>query len=134
MRRRNSEAALRHAERRRREDDAPRLSASIPALETLRLELQERRSGISTTEAAHIKHVVVASAPALFLLPCQDPQCKDGGHDVTTAILRALRQALVRFEGEDACQGVVGSAVCQRVLCYVAIAEYRAPAAEPRSH
>ncbi|HEY6561762.1 MAG TPA: hypothetical protein VI072_31045 [Polyangiaceae bacterium] len=125
MRRRNSEAALRHAERRRREDDAPRLAASVPALRSLRIELQERRSGISTTEAAHVKHVVIESAPALFILPCQDPRCTDGGHDVTSVVLRGLQAGMTRLEGEDACNGLVGSTVCQRVLRYVAVAEYR---------
>jgi hypothetical protein len=125
MRRRNSEAALRHAERRQREDDAPRLAASVPALCALRIELQERRSGISTAEAAHTKHVVLEHAPALFILPCQDPRCTDGGHDMTSVILRGLQAGMARMEGEDACNGLVGSAVCQRVLRYVVLAEYR---------
>jgi hypothetical protein len=128
MRRRNNEAAQRHAERRRREDDAPRLTASVPALGGLRLELQERRAGFSTPDAAHIRHIVLASAPALFLLPCQDPRCADGGHDVTSEILRGLQAGKARLEGEDPCNGWIGNTACQRVLHYVAIAEYRAAA------
>ena len=125
MKRRNTEAAQRHADRRRREDEAPRLARAVPGLESLRLELQEVRSGISTTEAAHIKRVVVTHAPALFVLPCQDSNCRDGGHDVTSAVMRSLRSEEVRFEGEDACQGMVGTALCQRILRYVGVAEYR---------
>jgi hypothetical protein len=68
---------------------------------------------------------VVASAPALFVLPCRDTQCKDGGHDLTNVILAALRRQKERFEGEDACLGVVGSAGCSRVLGFVAVATYQ---------
>jgi hypothetical protein len=125
MNRRNMEAAQRQAERRRREDDAPRLAQTIPKLENLRLEIEERRPGISSAENAHIRRIVVLHAPALFLMQCQDPQCKDGGHDVTASIMRALRAHEPRFAGEDACNGWVGNAVCQRVLHYVGVAEYR---------
>lgn len=128
MWRRNQEAAQRFAERRQREDDAPRLAAVVPSLETLRLEVQESRSGISNPEASHIRHIVVAHAPALFVVPCHDAQCKDGGHDVTSEIMHALRSHLPRFEGEDACPGSVGTANCARVLRYVAVATYRAHA------
>lgn len=119
------EAAVRQAERRRREDDAPRLAESVPKLEDLRLELEERRPGIGTPETAHIRRIVVQYAPALFILPCQDSNCKEGGHDLTDEIMRALHAHHGRFEGEDACMGYVGSAVCQRVLHYVGIADYK---------
>jgi hypothetical protein len=72
-----------------------------------------------------VRHIVVASAPALFVMPCHDTQCKDGGHDLTTEILSALRGQKVNFQGEDVCSGVVGSAGCSRVLGYVAVATYR---------
>lgn len=111
-------------ERRRREADAPRLAATIPTLEKLRLEVLERSSNISRPEHSHTRHVVVASAPALFVLPCHDTQCKDGGHDLTALILAGLRTRKDRFEGEDPCSGVVGDAGCSRVLGYVAVATY----------
>ena len=72
-----------------------------------------------------MRHVVVASAPALFVPPCHDTQCKDGGHDLTDEILAALRRRSGRFAGEDACRGTVGSAGCSRVLQYVAVATYQ---------
>jgi hypothetical protein len=121
----NREAAKRTAERRQREADAPRLSALVPALEKLRIEVLERSSSISRPEHTHVRHIVVASAPALFVMPCHDTQCKDGGHDLTTEILSALRGQKVNFQGEDVCSGVVGSAGCSRVLGYVAVATYR---------
>jgi hypothetical protein len=124
MKWRNPEAAGRMAERRKRETEAPRLATMVPTLEKLRLEVQEHSSSISRPEHTHTRHVVVASAPALFVLPCHDTQCKDGGHDLTNEILAALRTQKVRFEGEDACGGVVGSAGCSRILGYVAVAEY----------
>ncbi len=112
------------AERRRREAEAPRLSETIPSLEKLRLEVVERSSSISRPEHTHTRHVVVESAPALFVMPCRDTQCKDGGHNVTAEILAALRRGMERFEGQDACSGVVGSANCSRILAYVGVATY----------
>lgn len=121
---RGREAAERFAERRRREDDAPRLSQIAPTLATLSLEIQERRAGYSTGESAHIRRIVVENAPALFVLPCRDPACKDGGHDITDFVTRGLRAKLTRFENEDACMGNVGSSTCQRVMHVVASATY----------
>ena len=113
------------AERRKREDEAPRLIAKVPFLQTLRIEVLERSSSIARPEHTHVRHVVVASAPALFYVPCHDPQCKDGGHDLTHEVMQALQKKQLRFSGEDACPGVTGSASCARVLEYVAQATYR---------
>jgi len=66
--RKQSEAALRFAERRRREDDAPRLSAEVPRLLTLRLEIEERSGGSVVAEPVHVRRIVVEHAPALFFL------------------------------------------------------------------
>jgi hypothetical protein len=121
-----TEAAGRAAERRQREAEAPRLAQIVPTLSTLRLEIQEHSANISRPQSVHTRHVVVASAPALFVLPCHDSQCKDGGHDVTDQILAALRAGQLRFEAEHACQGAVGTVPCSRVLSYVGIATYRA--------
>jgi hypothetical protein len=125
MWRRNDEAAQRFNERRQREDSAPRLMATIPQLVSLRLEVQESRAGISNSEASHIRHIVVANAPALFVVPCHDAQCKDGGHDITASILYSLRSREQRFEGEDPCPGYVGAANCARILRYTGVAVYR---------
>jgi hypothetical protein len=111
-------------ERRKREAEAPRLAATIPGLEKLKLEVSERSANIVRPEHTHTRHVMVDSAPALFVLPCHDSRCKEGGHDLTAQILAALRSKQVRFEGEDACPGVVGTAACSRVLGYVGLATY----------
>ncbi len=123
--RRNNEASERQAERRRREDEAPRLSAAFPNLATLKLQLQESKGDVSVAETGHIRHVVVAHAPLLFEMPCRDTACKDGGHDVTNAIAKAIKAGQTHFVGEHSCTGYVGDAPCQRVLRYTATASYK---------
>jgi hypothetical protein len=125
MWRRDREAAERAAQRRQRENDAPRLADAVPNLESLRMEVRETRANIANPEASHIRRVVVAHAPALFVVPCHDSHCKEGGHDVTRDVMSALRSRAARFEGEDPCQGTVGSANCERILRYVCVATYR---------
>jgi hypothetical protein len=67
----------------------------------------------------------VDAAPALFLLPCSDPACKEGGHDVTSSILHGLTTGSTRFEVEDACHGDVGNARCGRMIKVTALATYK---------
>jgi hypothetical protein len=121
--RRNSPAALRFAERRQREDEAPRLSAEAPDLLSLRLEVDEQGS---SAQPRYIRRIVIHTAPALFFLPCGDPRCVDGGHDVTATVMRALRAHCQTFDGTDDCSGSVGSSACARVVRFDAVAEYRA--------
>jgi len=123
--RRNNEASERHAQRRRREDEAPRLIATVPNLMSLKLQLQESKGDVTVAETGHIRHVVVAHAPLLFDMPCRDPACKDGGHDLTSAIVRELKAGQTRFEGEHACTGYVNDGPCERVLRYIATATYK---------
>ena len=125
-RRRTGFAAQRFAERRQREDEAPRLRQEVPEVESLKLDVDERRPGGAVAEAPHIRRVVVEHAPALFILACGDTSCKDGGHDVTMQILRFLRSRQTSFEGDDVCNGMVGTAPCSRILHYVGTATYRA--------
>jgi hypothetical protein len=122
-RRKNSAGALRYEERRRRETDAPRLCDEVPSLVSLRLEIEER-SGVTATK--HARPVLVDRAPALFVVPCGDSRCIDGAHDLTTAVMRALRAREKTFEGNDECMGSVGSGNCTRVLHFGLFAEYRA--------
>jgi hypothetical protein len=123
--RRNPEAQQRAAERRKREDDALRLRAEVPALESLRLQLEERRAGEVIPETAHIRRIVVESAPALFLVPCGDTSCKEGGHDLTNQLMERLRSKAQQFDGEDTCRGQTATGACPRVLRYSATAAYR---------
>ena len=122
---RRGEAAERVAERRRREDQAPRLIERVPRLESLRLEIQELRDGVCVLESKHVRRIPVDHAPALFELPCLDGFCEDGMHDLTQAILRELEAGATEFGGEDACSGHTGSSACHRVLKYVGVATYR---------
>lgn len=125
FRSRSTEASQAAAERRQREDRAPRLVAEAPQLATLKLELEEMRQGASVPETVHVKHVAVAHAPALFDLPCLDTTCSGGGHDVTNQVLAALRNRSAKFQGEHACNGTTRTAPCTRVLRYVGVATYK---------
>lgn len=89
---------------------------------TLRLEIEDR-AGVTST--SHIRRVVVDSAPALFLVPCLDPRCLDGEHDLTWPVMHALRARDTTFQGSDDCRGSVGSANCPRVVHFNAFAEYK---------
>src|SRR5271170_1043639 len=113
MPRRNSQAALRFAERRRREDEALKLCQQVPALASLEIEIEER-SGAGGTK--HIRRFMVDHAPALFLVSCGDPRCTEGEHDLTHEIMRALRASRTSFRGSDDCAGSIGSSSCLRVV------------------
>lgn len=121
-----SAAAQRAAERRERENSAPRLSDEVPELVALKLEVEERSGAASASAPKYIRRVQVPSAPALFLIPCGDASCKDGGHDVTHSVMHALRQHRTEFNGTDACHGSLGTASCGRLLAYDGFAEYKA--------
>jgi hypothetical protein len=119
--RRNSPAALRFADRRRREDEAPKLRDEVQGLTGLRLEIEDC-SGV--TASKHVRRVMVDSAPALFLVPCVDPRCTDGEHDLTHAVMQALRSHKTSFQGTDECHGSLGPSPCPRVVRFEGIAEY----------
>lgn len=123
---RSREAAERFAERRRREDAAPRLRDAVPRLSACRIELTERAGGAVGAEVAHIRRVVVEHAPALFIIPCGDPACKGDGHDLTNAMLRGLREHQTDFSGEDSCSGYLVDGPCKRILFFRTTAEYTA--------
>ena len=122
--RRQSATAQRFAERRQREDSAPRLSSEVPALLSLCLEIEESSDATTVSRPKHLRRIVVERAPALFLVPCGDPRCTDGGHDVTSAIMNALQKRQTTFSGEDKCNGYLGTSPCTRILRYDATAQY----------
>ena len=117
-------AAQRSLERRKSEDDAPRLATEIPSLRSAKIQVTEL---VPTGSTKHVKHVIVARAPALFIIPCGDATCQDGGHDITQEVIRALRGGRERFEGKMACNGALGSAgaPCTSVLSYTGLAKYK---------
>ena len=123
--RRITEAGQRYAERRRREDEAPRLLERVPQLASLKLEIEERHGSTCASVPKHVRHIVVDNAPALFVIPCGDASCRDGGHDVTSALLRHLAAGEPHFEVDDDCNGSVGSAQCGSRMHLVATAVYR---------
>ncbi len=122
--RKHNVAAARFQERRKREDEAPRLSAEAPDLLSLKLQVEERSADIPL-EPAHIRRVIIDRAPALFLVPCGDSRCIDGGHDITRAVMQALRGHQTTFADSDACSGSTGTSPCTRVLHVSGVAEYR---------
>jgi hypothetical protein len=113
---------MRFAERRQREDEAPRLSAEAPNLRSLRLEIEEQGA---SAQPKYTRRIVIDTAPALFFLPCADPRCVDGGHDVTASVMRALRCHSHSFDGTNECVGYVGSSACARTIHFNVFAEYQ---------
>ena len=110
-----SEAAQRFSERRQREEEAERLHVAVPKLASLRFDISEGR-GSTQSDPKHSRIIPVANAPALFVFTCADHSCKEGGHDLTHAILTGLRNQTAKFELEDRCYGTIGSAECGRVM------------------
>lgn len=121
--RRNTPQALRFEERRRREDEAPRLHDQVPSLVSLQLDVDDC-DGV-TAQNKYTRRIVVERAPALFLVPCSDPKCTGGGHDLTVEVMSALRARQASFHGEDACRGSMPLGECSRVLRFEASASYR---------
>lgn len=122
--RRNDEAKERLAERRRREDEAPRLLAVLPSLKELHFEVDETRGGEVLSGTVYTRRVVLTHAPALFFIPCGDKACKDGGHDITSMIMRSLNEGHTRFEGEHSCSGDLPASRCARVLRFRGFAKF----------
>jgi hypothetical protein len=96
----------------------------VPELTSLRLQIEERRATSMVAESKHVRPILVDRAPALFVLPCGDSACADGGHDVTHAVLSHLRARETSFVVQDECTGMVGSAPCERVMWITATATY----------
>jgi hypothetical protein len=113
---RSREASQRFADRRRREDEASRLKEEVPNLRTLRPEVEEHRGTSTVAETKHVRIVLVDRAPALFVLPCGDTDCRDGGHDVTNEVLDRLRHGIGKFTVEDKCFGNVRDVACGRIV------------------
>ena len=119
--RRNDLGAVRFAERRRRENDAPKLRDQVPTLTSLRLDIEER-SVVGASK--HIRRVVVDRAPSLFLVACGNPRCAEGEHDLTSTVMRALLARETAFHGHDCCTGSLGHSPCEREIHFDGTAEY----------
>lgn len=121
--------AKRFADRRRCEDEAPRLTALVPKLGALRFEVEEAHGTVGR-HLAHIRHIVIARAPARFFLACGDPNCRDGGHELTQPVLDALQRSKPRFEIVHSCGGQIRGQRCWCTLYLTGVAEYCAVPAE----
>ncbi len=122
--RRNTEAAARYEDRRQREHQAQRLRDRVPALTSLRLDIAEGRGAISGGPK-YARIITVETSPALFLLGCADASCRDGGHNLTTDVLRGLLEGKTHFEIDQVCNGSVGTADCGRTTHVEVTATYR---------
>jgi hypothetical protein len=121
---RHREGAQRFAARRQRELEAPKLKDEVPNVASLRLEVIENGGTASALESKHVRLVVVDHAPALFLIPCGDSSCKEGGHDITRAVMRHLNHDDVDFAVDSECSGSTGTAPCKRSILVKATATY----------
>lgn len=124
IRRRDQAQIEATADHRRREDAAPRLRDAITRLESLRLRFDDVRDEGRLVATSYVRPIVVASAPAHFEVRCMEPRC-NGRHDLTHAVMHALRQSQSYFEGRSDCDGMVGDVPCDRTLAYVCEASYR---------
>ncbi len=118
LRRNSQEAKQRIADRRLREDEAPRLHNELRRLVSLQLDIENGGT-------RYLWRIVVERAPALFEIPCPEEACTNGGHDLTRGIMTALRASRTHFEGESSCSGDLPGGSCGRLLKYVADATYK---------
>ena len=114
-------AALCAVDRRQREDSAPRLAELIPRLTSLSIKVDEKSV---ITSPKYVRRIVVPSAPAMFILPCGNLNCSDGGHDISEDVLTALRHRKRSFGGSHCCSGWIGSSRCERTVWFECEAEY----------
>ena len=126
MMRRNSDVLKKSQERRKQQDEAPRLLEIVPNLLTLVLRVEEERPDLPSSGVAHKRHIVVQRAPALFDIPCSDRRCSGGGHDVTKEVLRQLRRGEQSFVGGNRCTGERKDGACDYQLNFVAEAAFGA--------
>jgi len=110
-------------EHRRREDAAPRLRDQVKGLESLRLRFDDVRAEGKMLATAYTKPIAVAIAPACFDIRCMEARC-NGRHDLTSPVLRALREAKTSFEGRSRCNGMIGDVPCDHTLAYTCEAQY----------
>src|SRR5690606_13376617 len=90
-------------ERWQREDDAHRLLTEVPYVESLKLNIEERRATNLVPGSRYTQHIIVGRAAARFEVPCSEPKCQEGGHDITHDILNGLRARQARITGTSTC-------------------------------
>lgn len=110
-----SNASISAVDRRQRENDARRLTDVLPQLLELSIYVDEHSS---IAAPKYVRRIVVGSAPALFIIPCSDPNCAEGGHDVTAEVLKSLSSHRMTFDGTHICSGWIGGRQCNRTMWY----------------
>jgi hypothetical protein len=123
--RRNPEALIRSRTRKSKDDTALRLNELMPELRSLKLEISEVPDPAAEEREAvsYRKHIIVDRAPARFELPCHDHKC-NGAHNITAAVLQALKRRERCVEGSDRCQGETKHGACPYEMQYVVVATW----------
>jgi hypothetical protein len=100
---------------RRRHDAAPWLRDQAPELQSLRLTFDDARPDESSSGRSYARPVIVESARAHFEVRCLEPRC-DGVHDLTAAIVRAIRERKTSTSITSECRGMINNQPCTRTL------------------
>jgi hypothetical protein len=109
---------------RRRHDAAPLLRDQAPQLKALRLTFDDANPDQSSSGRAYARPVIVESARAHFEVRCLEPRC-DGLHDLTVAVMRAIRERQPSASITSECNGAIGNQPCNRTLVCVCEISYR---------
>ena len=103
-------------------------AATTSALTDATSALADATSALADAQAAlpvsYVRHVVVTTAPAFFDLPCGDKKCEEGGHDLTSKVMRRLRRGDTTWTGKSRCRGSKKGEPCVRELELEVQAEY----------
>ncbi len=126
--RRKGVRPLGQGERWQREDESSRLLDEVQGLRELKIVIDEWRDEQHIPGARYTKHIIVSGAPARFEVPCGEPRCQEGGHDLTLELMMALRRKEGTIEGQSECRGDFGARPCARVVKFAAFATYIEPA------
>lgn len=111
--------AAQSAERSRRELEAPLLRSEVPDLTGLSIEVVEGGQGGNMPDTRHVRRFVLSTARALFLIPCGNVLCQGGGHDITDAVMGALRSHRPEQVGDSPCSGSVDATPCTRSVHFI---------------
>ncbi|HKU43124.1 MAG TPA: hypothetical protein VJR89_33420 [Polyangiales bacterium] len=92
-------------------------------MESLRLTFDDERPDGSSAQR-YAQPVLVQSAKAHFEVRCMVPRC-DGLHDLTTQIVRVLRERKTEASIRSQCQGSINNTPCVSTLICTCEAAYR---------
>lgn len=119
-----SAADLRRERRWDLADEAPRLLEEVPSLASLRMVVHASADGKFTSAPKYTRLFVLDSAPAYFWIPCSNPGCEEGGHDVTRDVISGLKAGKKHITGQSECCGVVRDMPCTAAIRFEVEASY----------